>query len=187
MAGNLIFESDYSVSPMVVSDPVDSSTVSKTLLTQLQDASKMSPSSSLLLMLSSSSLVSQNLASNEEIYNESVARFIACYIQAVAQSASKCRSDKTFDLEMTLGLSGCLVVALNPIALDYAKRIVPPAKFQSLVVYLIEVGWSYLLRSVEICACENVVGSLRSALIQIHRHYFVISCMKGFEMVSNRE
>ena len=187
MAGNLTFESGRLVTLMGASDAVDSSSDSKMLLMQLQDASKMAPSSSIMLMLSSSCLVSQNLASSEEKYHESIARFIACYIQAVAQCASKCRSDKIFDLEMTHGLSGCLVVALNPITLDYAKRIVPPVKFQTLVVYLIEVAWSYLLRSVEICACEDVIGLLRGALIQIHRYYLAISCIKGFEMVSNRE
>lgn len=169
---------------MVVSDADDSPAKVRMLQTQLQEAIKMAPSSSVPLMLSSSSLISQKLAIREEKNDEFLGKFVAYYIQAVAQCASKCRSDKLFDLKMTQCLTGCLVIALNDVTLEYVRGIIPPLKFQSLVAYLVEVCWSYLFRSVEISACEEIVATLRSALIQVHKKYLIISCIKGLEMVS---
>lgn len=162
------------------------------LLSTLQNAVKLAPLSTVILMLGSASDVVEKLRVEDRSECKFTGQFLSCYIQCVAQCASKIRSDKSLDTETIRNAIKYLIIALRIDVLVCAKAAMSADKFLSLLTYLVEVSWSILPRTTEICrSSKGNKGeycrsdrNLTNALILVHREYLMLSCAKGIEMVS---
>lgn len=160
------------------------STKLQPLLSTLQNAVKLTSLPSVILMLRSASEVVEKIGVSERSECKFTGQFLSCYIQCVAHSSSKSRSDKSFNAETICDISKYLIVALRIDVLVCVRAAIPADKFLNLLTYLVEVSWTILPRIVETCRSDQVVHNLVKALIAVHREYLILSCAKGIEMVS---
>lgn len=108
-------------------------------------------------------------------------KLVPTFSAIVVLCVEKCSSDKPLDLKFIQDAARRVLCAIE----SDAKKAVSNDRFQSLLAYVVEIGWSFLYRTVEICGPENdLVSCLRDDLILLQRESAQLPITKGLEVVS---